>query len=92
MTYAEEEIPVVRVIQVQVEYRDYMGMHTLYVLLGEGPILLGEIGSSTFGWIGSIWGLHMYTRCHSPCLQYCRRMQKFSRKSWGICTSLQPSL
>ena len=42
LTYTAEPLPVLGVLTVQVTYRDYMGMHSLYVVRGNGPTLLGR--------------------------------------------------
>ena len=41
-TYIAESISVVGKREVQVKYRSYSGTHTLYVVQGEGPTLLGR--------------------------------------------------
>ena len=41
-TYTTESISVVGMMQVQVKYRDYEGEHTLYIVQGKGPTLLGR--------------------------------------------------
>ena len=40
-TYTAEPIPVRRVLEVKVKYKNYTGTQTLYVVEGQGPSLLG---------------------------------------------------